>query len=60
MDSDAHPVPDDNMLAEFEEYLEDPTQKGWIREYRLSDMTAASLLRAVLGSLERDNETQDH
>ena len=60
MENDAQPEADGSLLGEFEHYVEDLTQKAWIREYRLSDKTTASLLRAVLSSLEGEDETQEH
>jgi len=52
-------MPENDLLAEFKRYLEDPVQQSWIQAYLDGNREAETLVEAALGTLEESCEIEE-
>jgi hypothetical protein len=53
-------MPENDLVIEFKEFLEDPVQQLWIQAYLEGDREAEALVAVAFKTLEESHETEEH
>ncbi len=52
-------MPENDLVVQFKEFLEDPVQQSWIEAYVDGDQEAETLVEAALRTLEESYEIEE-
>lgn len=53
-------MPENDLVIEFKEFLEDPVQQLWIQAYLKGDQEAETLVAVAFETLEESRETEEY